>query len=198
MTDPGHSEEENAGEGVRVSDKRRIDPETYEVREGLAPMSLTDDALAAEEAAASAIDGDVVGIEAKVAELTADLQRVHAEYANYRKRIERDREVMQQMAVASALMELLPVLDDIERAREHDELDGAFRTVGEALESVLAKFGLEKFGASGEEFDPTVHEALASEDSNDVSTPTVTTVYQPGYRLGERILRPARVAVAGS
>lgn len=198
MTDPGHSEEENAGEGVRVSDKRRIDPETYEVREGVAPTSLTDDALAAEEAAASAIEGDVVGIEAKVAELTADLQRVHAEYANYRKRIERDREVMQQMAVASALIELLPVLDDIERAREHDELDGAFRTVGEALESVLAKLGLEKFGASGEEFDPTVHEALTSEDSDDASTPTVTTVYQPGYRLGERILRPARVAVAGT
>ena len=198
MTDPGHSEEENAGEGVRVSDKRRIDPETYEVREGLAPMSLTDDALAAEEAAASAIDGDVVGIEAKVAELTADLQRVHAEYANYRKRIDRDREVMQQMAVASALLELLPVLDDIERAREHNELDGAFRTVGEGLESVLTKLGLEKFGASGEEFDPTVHEALTSEDSGDVSTPTVTTVYQPGYRLGERIPRPARVAVAGA
>jgi molecular chaperone GrpE len=198
VTDPGHSEEENAGEGVRVSDKRRIDPETYEVREGVAPSSVNDDALAAEEAAASAIEGDVVGIEAKVAELTADLQRVHAEYANYRKRIERDREVMQQMAVASALVELLPVLDDIERAREHNELGGAFRTVGEGLESVLAKLGLEKFGASGEEFDPTVHEALTSEDSDDVSTPTVTTVYQPGYRLGDRILRPARVAVAGT
>lgn len=198
MTDPGHSEEENAGEGVRVSDKRRIDPETYEVREGVAPSSVNDDALAAEEAEASAVEGDVVGIEAKVAELTADLQRVHAEYANYRKRIERDREVMQQMAVASALIELLPVLDDIERAREHDELDGAFRTVGEALESVLAKLGLEKFGASGEEFDPTVHEALTSEDSDEVSTPTVTTVYQPGYRLGDRVLRPARVAVAGT
>jgi molecular chaperone GrpE len=198
VTDPGHSEEENAGEGVRVSDKRRIDPETYEVREGVAPSSVNDDALAAEEAAASAIEGDVVGIEAKVAELTADLQRVHAEYANYRKRIERDREVMQQMAVASALVELLPLLDDIERAREHNELGGAFRTVGEGLESVLAKLGLEKFGASGEEFDPTVHEALTSEDSDDVSTPTVTTVYQPGYRLGDRILRPARVAVAGT
>ena len=140
----------------------------------------------------------MVGIEVKVAELTADLQRVHAEYANYRKRIERDRETMQQMAVASALVELLPVLDDIERAREHNELDGAFRSVGEGLESVLAKLGLEKFGASGEEFDPTVHEALTSEDNDDVSTPTVTTVYQPGYRLGERILRPARVAVAGT
>lgn len=198
MTDPGHSDEENLGEGVRVSDKRRIDPETYEVREGVAPTPVTDDALAAEEAAASAIEGDVVGIEVKVAELTADLQRVHAEYANYRKRIERDRGTMQQTAVASALVELLPVLDDIERAREHDELDGAFRTVGEALESVLAKLGLEKFGSSGEEFDPTVHEALTSEESDDVSTPTVTTVYQPGYRLGDRILRPARVAVAGT
>jgi molecular chaperone GrpE len=198
VTDPGHSEEENAGEGVRVSDKRRIDPETFEVREGVSPTSVTDDALAAEEAAASVIEGDVVGIEVKVAELTADLQRVHAEYANYRKRIERDRETMQQMAVASALVELLPVLDDIERAREHNELDGAFRSVGEGLESVLAKLGLEKFGASGEEFDPTVHEALTSEDNDDVSTPTVTTVYQPGYRLGDRILRPARVAVAGT
>jgi molecular chaperone GrpE len=198
VTDPGHSEEENAGEGVRVSDKRRIDPETFEVREGVSPTSVTDDALAAEEAAASVIEGDVVGIEVEVAELTADLQRVHAEYANYRKRIERDRETMQQMAVASALVELLPVLDDIERAREHNELDGAFRSVGEGLESVLAKLGLEKFGASGEEFDPTVHEALTSEDNDDVSTPTVTTVYQPGYRLGDRILRPARVAVAGT
>ena len=130
MTDPGHSEEENAGEGVRVSDKRRIDPETYEVREGVAPTSLTDDALAAEEAAASAIEGDVVGIEAKVAELTADLQRVHAEYANYRKRIERDREVMQQMAVASALIELLPLLDDIGRARGQITLP--FRSVKHA------------------------------------------------------------------
>jgi molecular chaperone GrpE len=198
VTDPGHSEEENAGEGVRVSDKRRIDPETFEVREGVSPTSVTDDALAAEEAAASVIEGDVVGIEVEVAELTADLQRVHAEYANYRKRIERDRETMQQMAVASAFVELLPVLDDIERAREHNELDGAFRSVGEGLESVLAKLGLEKFGASGEEFDPTVHEALTSEDNDDVSTPTVTTVYQPGYRLGDRILRPARVAVAGT
>ena len=198
MSNPGHSEEEYAGEGVRVSDKRRIDPETYEVREGVASNMSADEALAAEDAAASALEGDVAGVEAKVAELTADLQRVHAEYANYRKRVERDREVMQQMAVGAALAELLPVLDDIERAREHGELEGAFRTVGENLEAALAKLGLEKFGASGEEFDPMVHEALTTEENDAVSTPTVTTVYQPGYRFADRVLRPARVAVAGT
>jgi len=181
-----------------VSDKRRIDPETYEVREGVASNMNADEALAAEDAAASALEGDVAGIEAKVAELTADLQRVHAEYANYRKRVERDREVTQQMAVGAALAELLPVLDDIERAREHGELEGAFRTVGENLEAALAKLGLEKFGASGEEFDPMVHEALTTEENDAVSTPTVTTVYQPGYRFADRVLRPARVAVAGT
>ena len=198
MSNPGHSEEENAGEGVRVSDKRRIDPDTYEVREGAATKTTLDDALAAEDAAASAVEGDVVGVEAKVAELTADLQRVHAEYANYRKRVERDREVMQEMAVGAAIAEMLPIVDDIERAREHGELEGAFRSVGEALEAALAKLGLERFGESGEEFDPTVHEALTSEENDAVSVPTVTTVYQPGYRYAGRILRPARVAVAGT
>ena len=199
MTDPGHSEEENAGEGVRVSDKRPIDPDTYEVREGASAAAGTnDDALAAEDAAASAVEGDVTAVEAKVAELTADLQRLHAEYANYRKRVERDREVMQAAAVGAAITELLPVLDDIERAREHGELEGAFRTVGEALESTLTKLGLERFGAAGEEFDPLVHEALTSEENDAVSEPTVVTVYQPGYRFADRVLRPARVAVAGT
>lgn len=193
MSNPGH-EEEQAGEGVRVSDKRRIDPETFEVRES----AVRDEALAAEDAAASALEGDVAGVEVKVAELTADLQRVHAEYANYRKRVERDRVAMQEMAVAGAINELLPVLDDIERAREHGELEGAFRTVGEAFEAALTKLGLERFGASGEEFDPTVHEALTSEENDAVSVPTVTTVYQPGYRFAGRVLRPARVAVAGT
>lgn len=201
MSNPGHSEEEYAGEGVRVSDKRRIDPETYEVRENVAARNAStgaDDALAAEEAAASALEGDVAGVEAKVAELTADLQRVHAEYANYRKRVERDRELVKDVAIGNVISELLPIVDDIERAREHGELEGAFRTVGEALENTLQRLGLEKFGASGEEFDPMVHEALTSEESDAVSVPTVTTVYQPGYRFAGRVLRPARVAVAGA
>jgi Molecular chaperone GrpE (heat shock protein) len=182
-----------------VSDKRRIDPDTYEVREGVsATAGTSDNALAAEDAAASAVEGNVTAVEAKVAELTADLQRLHAEYANYRRRVERDREVMQAAAVGTAITELLPVLDDIERAREHGELEGAFRTVGEALESTLTKLGLERFGAAGEEFDPLVHEALTSEENDAVSEPTVVTVYQPGYRFADRFLRPGRVAVAGT
>lgn len=191
---------EDEDQGVRITDKRRLDPETFEVRQTPgAPEGLVEAGIAeAETAEAIEVEGELTGVEAKVAELTGDLQRVHAEYANYRKRVERDRVVMQEMAVAGAINELLPVLDDIERAREHGELEGAFRTVGEALESALTKLGLERFGASGEEFDPTVHEALTSEENDAVSVPTVTTVYQPGYRFAGRVLRPARVAVAGT
>ena len=95
-------------------------------------------------------------------------------------------------------MELLPILDDIERAREHGELTGAFKTMGESLESTLTKLGLEKFGVANEPFDPNMHEALASEEVEGVTEPTVIAVFQPGYRQGERILRPARVSVAGT
>jgi molecular chaperone GrpE len=183
---------ENDEQGVRVTDRRRIDPDTFEVRQ---PAAGAPDDLARE---AAAVEEDVVAVEDKVAELTADLQRVHAEYANYRKRVDRDREAVRDLAVAGVLSELLPILDDIDRAREHNELHGAFKTVGENLESTVAKTGLERFGAEGEAFDPTVHEALTSEASDEVSEPTVIRIYQPGYRFGDRILRAARVAVAGT
>ena len=187
------TENEQSDEGVRVHDKRRIDPDTYEVRQQPAgePQSQMDDA-------AAVIEGEVGEIEAKIAELTTDLQRVHAEYANYRKRVDRDREQNRQMAIGSVLMELLPILDDIERAREHGELTGAFKTMGESLESTLTKLGLEKFGVANEPFDPNLHEALASEEVEGVTEPTVIAVFQPGYRQGERILRAARVSVAGT
>lgn len=183
---------ENDEQGVRVTDRRRIDPDTFEVRQPAAgaPDDLARDAAAVEE--------DVVAVEDKVAELTADLQRVHAEYANYRKRVDRDREAVRDLAVAGVLSDLLPILDDIDRAREHNELHGAFKTVGENLETTVARAGLERFGAEGEAFDPTVHEALTSEASDEVSEPTVIRIYQPGYRFGDRILRAARVAVAGT
>ncbi len=180
--------------GFTVTDKRRIDPETGEVR-GASPAPADSDA----QAEAELVEADVTAAELAVAELTADLQRVHAEYANYRKRVDRDREVARDTATAGALTELLPILDDINRAREHEELEGAFRSVGEALEAVTARLGLTTFGAVGEEFDPTHHEALTHEADESGEGPTVTVVtavYQSGYALGSRVLRPARVGVA--
>lgn len=184
-------------EGPRVTDKRRVDPESGELRQPVPPAGAADPLL--EEAVEAAlVDVEVTEVEGKLAELTSDLQRVHAEYANYRKRVERDRELIRQTAVGGVLAELLSVLDDVERARQHDELDGAFKSVGESLEATVARLGLERFGAAGETFDPNVHEALTHEASDEVSEPTVVAVYQPGYRYADRVLRPARVAVAGT
>jgi molecular chaperone GrpE len=129
-------------------------------------------------------------------ERTADLQRLQAEYQNYRRRVERDRVAVKEIAVANLLTELLPVLDDIGRAREHGELVGGFKSVAESLETVAAKLGLQQFGKEGEAFDPLVHEALMHSYSPDVTETTCVQILQPGYRIGERNLRPARVAVA--
>src|SRR5262252_2699389 len=147
-----------------------------------------------EEAARAA--ADLQAAEQQLAERTADLQRVTAEYANYRKRVERDRAAVREQAVANVLTGLVPVLDDIGRAREHEELVGGFKSVAESLESAVTKLGLESFGEDGEPFDPKVHEALMHSYSTDVTEPTCVKILQPGYRVGERILRPARVAVA--
>ena len=130
-----------------------------------------------------------------VASLTADLQRLQAEYANYRKRVERDRSVAHELAIGSVLTELLATLDDIDRAAQHGELSGGFKAVADQLASITNRFGLEKYGADGDVFDPQIHEALMHDTSADVSIPTATKILQPGYKYKERILRPARVAV---
>jgi molecular chaperone GrpE len=134
--------------------------------------------------------------QAQLAERTADVQRIQAEYANYRKRVERDRIAVREQALANVLGELLPVLDDIGRAREHGELSGGFKSVAESLESTVAKLGLVSYGEQGEPFDPTIHEALMHSYSDQVSEPTCVQILQPGYKVGDRTLRPARVAVA--
>ncbi|MFF9339017.1 MULTISPECIES: nucleotide exchange factor GrpE [unclassified Streptomyces] len=131
-----------------------------------------------------------------LSERTADLQRLQAEYQNYRRRVERDRVTVKEIAVASLLTELLPVLDDIGRAREHGEVVGGFKSVAESLETVVAKMGLQQFGKEGEPFDPTIHEALMHSYAPDVTETTCVAILQPGYRIGERTVRPARVAVA--
>jgi molecular chaperone GrpE len=129
-------------------------------------------------------------------ERTADLQRLQAEYANYRKRVDRDRATVREQAVASTLIELLPVLDAIGQARDHGELSGGFKSVADGLQAALGKLGLVSYGQRGEAFDPKIHEALTHSYSPDVTEDTCVEILQPGYKVGERILRPARVAVA--
>jgi len=192
VRDPDEAREQPEGPVVR--DKRRLDPETGQLR---VPAATTVPAAGGDAAAAVAPDGppedDTVR---ELAERTADLQRLQAEYSNYRRRVDRDREVVREAAVANVLTNLLPVLDDIGRARDHGELEGGFKSVGEALEQTVERLGLARFGQAGDPFDPTVHEALTHAHSADVAEPTCVEVFQPGYRLGDRVVRPARVAVA--
>ena len=130
-----------------------------------------------------------------VSALTADLQRLQAEYANYKKRVERDRSLAHELAISSVLIELLPVLDDIERAQSHGELTGGFKAVADQIEATTERIGLTKYGQAGDLFDPQIHEALLHDTSPDVTTSTATKILQPGYKFKERILRPARVGV---
>jgi molecular chaperone GrpE len=130
-----------------------------------------------------------------VAALTTDLQRLQAEYANYRKRVERDRAVAHENAVAAVLSELLALLDDIDRAEAHGELTGGFKAVAEQFNSITSRIGLEKYGTAGDAFDPQIHEALMHDEPSDVAVATAVKILQSGYKYKERVLRPARVSV---
>jgi molecular chaperone GrpE len=138
---------------------------------------------------------DLAKAQEDVATLTGDLQRLQAEYLNYKRRVDRDRELVKQNATFSVLSSLLPVLDDIDRAREHGEVEGGFKAVADSLERVVAGLGLEKFGQPGDEFDPNLHEALMHSHSPDVTTTTCQNIVHAGYRIGDRVVRPARVTV---
>ena len=138
---------------------------------------------------------DEVASEDPLATLTNDLQRLQAEYANYRKRVERDRELVKDLAVASVLSELLGTLDDLDRARAHDELSGGFKAVADQLTAITSKLGLVKFAEVNVPFDPMIHEALMHETSAEVSETTATKILQPGYKFKDKVIRPARVAV---
>jgi molecular chaperone GrpE len=183
-----------------VRDKRRIDPATGEIRpeaaaSGHSPVTPPPIATPSVDQR-PAMDPLAADLERRLQERTADLQRLKAEYDNYRRRVERDRLAVAEQALASVLLGLLPVLDDIGRARDHGELEGGFKSVAESLETTVQKLGLASFGEPGDPFDPTIHEALMHSFSDEVAQPTCVQVLQPGYRLGERVLRPARVAVA--
>lgn len=208
MTDRDPGSEFGDGEPV-VRDKRRIDPETGNLREpaeqSAAPAGGPAAGMPGTPGAQPPRDqpSDLIGPSAQeallteaLAERTADLQRLQAEYVNYKRRVDRDREANRELVIGSVLTELLQTLDDIGRAREAGELEGAFKAVAESVERVTEKLGLTKYGEVGDSFDPRIHEALLHNYSDEVDGPTATLVMQPGYRLGERVLRAARVAVS--
>ncbi|MFG3338623.1 nucleotide exchange factor GrpE [Glycomyces sp. NPDC048151] len=155
-----------------------------------------DDILAAASDDGQAADDAVAVLQSTVEERTRDLQRITAEFQNYRKRVERDKARSGELATAAVLQSLLPVLDDMDRARDHGDLNGPFGSVAEQLVNALAKHGLESFGTKGDAFDPQVHEAVAHMQMPGVDGPTCIDVMRSGYRLGDKLLRPALVAVA--
>jgi molecular chaperone GrpE len=180
---------ENNPEQVTVTDKRRIDPETGEVRHvppGATPGG-TPDAFAGESPEEAG----------KAAELLGDLQRVQADFANYRKRALRDQQAAADRAKAAVVSQLLGVLDDLDRARKHGDLEsGPLKSVADKLDSALSGLGLTAFGAEGEDFDPVLHEAVQHEgDGGEGSRPVIGTVMRHGYKLGDNVLRHALVGV---
>jgi len=143
-----------------------------------------------------AVDEALAEVEVdEVAVLTSDLQRIQAEYSNYRKRVDRDRITANEITTAIVLSEFLPVLDDISRAEEHGELTGGFKAVADQLQAITTKLGLTKFSDVDVPFDPNIHEALMHSTSPDVTETSVTQVLQPGFKFKDRVIRPARVAV---
>ena len=175
-----------------MRDRRRIDPETYQVRE---PQATAAPAAEAPEPD-SRPRWRWTELKKAPAERTADLQRLQAEYVNYKRRVDRDRDLSRKVGDRDRAQGLLSVLDDVRWAREHGELTGGFKAVADEIERITTKYGLESFGEKGDPFDPHIHEALLHAHAEGIDGPTCVEILQPGYRIGDRILRPARVAVA--
>jgi molecular chaperone GrpE len=187
---------------VVIRDKRRIDPDSGAVRApvgeqpaGAPPGPADGEQMSEQEtvtAPAAGADGDLAR---QLAERTEDLQRVTAEYANYRRRVDRDRSLATDQAAERFATALFPIVDDIERARDHGDLTGPFKVVADRVLGLIESLGVEPFGVAGDPFDPSLHEAVLHDTSADVSVPTATTVLRQGFRRGDRVLRTAMVAV---
>ncbi|NEK86097.1 nucleotide exchange factor GrpE [Blastococcus saxobsidens] len=192
---------------VVIRDKRRIDPTTGAVRTpageqpaGARPgTDLPGEQMSEHETPVAeqpqVADGDGADLSQQLAERTEDLQRVTAEYANYRRRVDRDRSLVVDQAAERFAAQLFPIVDDIERARDHGDLTGAFKVVADRVLGLLDGLGVEAFGTTGDEFDPALHEAVMHDTSAEVQVPTATTVLRQGFRRGDRVLRTAMVAV---
>ncbi|MCI0157151.1 nucleotide exchange factor GrpE [Leifsonia shinshuensis] len=204
----GHGSEEPEREEPIIRDKRRIDPETGKVREpqgeehDLAHEELVDVGPGEEQSVLSDDDLDILSgqttADQLAAERLADLQRVTAEYANYRKRTEANREVERERAIGEAVKGLIPVLDDLERADKHGDLTegSAFATIATKLRSSVERLGLTQYGEKGDPFDPQIHEAIFQQPTPGVTADTVAEVVETGYRLGSTVVRVAKVVVA--
>lgn len=177
-----------------VVDEIEVESAAVETPAGSAPV--VDAPAEPADGSPAPLGAELAALRSDLEERTRDLQRVSAEYANYRKRVERDRALVGEQATGAVLTALLPILDDLDRAREHGDLVGPFGSVAEQLTTALGKFGLTAFGEPGDPFDPTRHEAVAHQTSAEVTEPTCVQVMRRGYQLGERLLRPAMVAVA--
>ncbi|HEY1155993.1 MULTISPECIES: nucleotide exchange factor GrpE [Arthrobacter] len=227
MPHHGNEEEHNASAGQErgqngepvIRDNRKVDPVTGQARHpeggqsapGAGAQAGADsdgDALAQAEEILNGVDVPAEesvaqgapagsGGNAEAAELRNDLLRLQAEYVNYRKRVERDRAVAGEMAVIGVLNSLLPVLDDVDAARQHGDLtDGPFAAIANKLENALKTYGLVRINETGVEFDPTIHEALIQQPGEDIEVDTVSQVLRSGYKSGDRVLRAAQVIVA--
>jgi len=184
----GHQLEDISGVDNWVEEGGPLEPQDLDADGGFGDA-------AAEMANDTEVEVEEDPVERQLAERTADLQRLQAEYVNYKRRVDRDRDLVRQNATYGVLSSLLPVLDDIDRAREHGELEGGFKAVADSLERIVSGLGLTKFGAPGEPFDPNVHEALAHGHSPDVTETVVEHLAQAGYRIGDRVVRAAKVTV---
>ena len=203
-----NNDERHENEEPVIRDKRRIDPETGDVREPDA-AAVGDDTPAAEavdadgaDAAEELSDADQAlldqGAQDLVAEMRSDMLRAQAELVNFRTRVERDRAANREAVIAEVIRSLLPALDDLARAEAHGDLiEGAPLTIiAQKLRGAFEKYGLRQIGEKGEAFDPAFHEAVVQLPSPDVTVNTIADVIEPGYVLGDRLVRPAKVAVS--
>ena len=196
-----------------VNEGEVLDPQTDAAEESIDPQSgdavgsvdgaeaaaAADEADAATEAIPEAedeVDPEVAAARAEAAERTEDLKRLQAEYVNYKRRVDRDRELQKQAGIEKVLHDLMGILDDLRAAKQHEELSGGFKLVAEEIEKVAHKHGLETYGEKDDPFDPQIHEALMQVPTPGITEPQCLDVMQVGYRRGERVLRAARVAVA--
>jgi molecular chaperone GrpE len=206
VTGTPEPEEGSGATPFQFTDKRKVDPTSGTPRvpeeeaadaAGTPQGGQTGDPLEALDFEPSAETAELEKAKADAAERLDALQRERAAFTNYRNRALRDQEAARTQGTQDVLAALLPVLDDIERAKQHAELSGPMAAIAEKIDATLARFGIERFGAVGEEFDPTVHEALMHRADAEATATTVELVVEPGYRIGEKIVRAARVGVVG-